>query len=689
MKPQLGDTILNRYTLVSSLREEPGIQAWKANDRVLAKDCQLFIITDRSAFAAIDKLAGRIAATRPDRVIPILKYRMESDVLLIVMPVDSGQCLTDYMVDTAKPLSYSAIRSIIGECADVLREVIADTPSGIVITTDTVRVTTSGVQIADAPCATMLADTSATDLRTDGPERYAIRQLAALLYTLLTRTPSQATPHHPIPCVPLPQDTPGEFRVICKRGLALSEPDDHTLPMAALVELDALLGNWKPLSELSDADIALPSVESDCSITKAILKPANETDIVPIPSTLINSSSLPELSITPSLPVQTAAVPAPHAMSPVPLPDGSSTADGNQSQSDARRLFDFNLSDAWEHENLSGEGTGDWYSEMNPAPIGGPGDNTRLTVPIVTGGIPDATVGETTSRIPVFDASGRAVAPGEESLRALEEEQARIAEVSAIPPSFTPKDVPDDEVDSKLPDEHLFGKLSTKVVAIIVALILVVAAAVWAVHALRSSGDNPADASSNSSEGDWPDINADAVPFGGSENATNGGTTDDSSKSSDATQSESKDSASDKSKKSETADSSSKKTKAKKSGDKDSSAVPQPSHENNTAFTISSANFLSNPGGQSGYAYYMHLDQPQDAYRMVITIRTSGGKGYIRANTTGDPTQGKQVAEFTFAEGGTTEVKFTKAVKTQDLLLWVPSDSLPQNQLYIEKVEVF
>ena len=289
----------------------------------------------------------------------------------------------------------------------------------------------------------------------------------------------------------------------------------------------------------------------------------------------------------------------------------------------------------------------------------------------------------------MFDASGRAVAPGEESLRALEEEQARIAEVSAIPPSFTPKNVPDDEVDSKLPDEHLFGKLSTKVVAIIVALILVVAAAVWAVHAFRSSGDNPADASSNSSEGDWPDINADAVPFGGSENATNGGTTDDSSKSSDATQSESKDSASDKSKKSETADSSSKKTKAKKSGDKDSSAVPQPSHENNTAFTISSANFLSNPGGQSGYAYYMHLDQPQDAYRMVITIRTSGGKGYIRANTTGDPTQGKQVAEFTFAEGGTTEVKFTKAVKTQDLLLWVPSDSLPQNQLYIEKVEVF
>ena len=80
-----------------------------------------------------------------------------------------------------------------------------------------------------------------------------------------------------------------------------------------------------------------------------------------------------------------------------------------------------------------------------------------------------------------------------------------------------------------------------------------------------------------------------------------------------------------------------KKTKAKKSGDKDSSADPKPSHENNTAFTISSANFLSKPGGQSGYAYYMHLDQPQDAYRMVITISTSGGKGYISAKNTGEP----------------------------------------------------
>ena len=32
------------------------------------------------------------------------------------------------------------------------------------------------------------------------------------------------------------------------------------------------------------------------------------------------------------------------------------------------------------------------------------------------------------------------------------------------------------------------------------------------------------------------------------------------------------------------------------------------------------------------------------------------------------------MAEFVFAEGGTTEVKFDKVVNTQDLVLWVPLD---------------
>ncbi len=74
---------------------------------------------------------------------------------------------------------------------------------------------------------------------------------------------------------------------------------------------------------------------------------------------------------------------------------------------------------------------------------------------------------------------------------------------------------------------------------------------------------------------------------------------------------------------------------------------------------------------------------------MVITIRSSGGQGYVRVNTSGDPTQGEQVAQFVFDESGTTDVKFDKAVETQDIMLWVPMDSLPNNQLYIDSIQIF
>ena len=51
MKPQLGDTVSNRYVLVSPLREETGLQVWKASDHVLARDCQLFIVNGKKALA--------------------------------------------------------------------------------------------------------------------------------------------------------------------------------------------------------------------------------------------------------------------------------------------------------------------------------------------------------------------------------------------------------------------------------------------------------------------------------------------------------------------------------------------------------------------------------------------------------------------------------------------------------------
>ncbi|PLS24755.1 murein biosynthesis integral membrane protein MurJ [Bifidobacterium imperatoris] len=683
MKPQLGDTILNRYTLVSALREEPGIEAWKANDRILAKDCQLYLVTDRRQLNTINEIAGTITATRPEHFVPVQKYRRQGDSMLVITPVDSGKSLTEYIsLHSSSPLSFNAMRSIIGELSEAIRPMLhGDATASIVLTTDTVRISSAGIEITGAPFAPLLADTSGASLEEDGAERHAVRQLAALLYALLTRKRNPQQPAFTLAA--LPQDTPGEFQVICKRGLELFSGNELTLPMASLAELDALLGDWKPLQELGDTEIALPNVAGDPSIIRMLLNKADTAaELGEIPASLITSKQLPDLAITQAGPV--AAVPGPN---------------GAAVEEPGRHLFDFKFSDAWNAENLSGDDTADWFNDFNAPAAGAFAGNSHPTVPISTDGY-----GETTSRIPVYDAGGREIQPGEESLRALEEEQARIAEVAAIPPSYDPKNPPVKKTgeDDHLPNENLFGSFTTKVVALIVALVVVVAAGFWAWSAFQKSGVDPADATdtTKSSTGDWPDVNMNEVPFGDqkssdSSSADDPNSTDSSQSSNSNSSSDSSNSGTQDSEKSSSSSSSSSAKAQKKSTvkkvveDRSVKSVPQPHVVNTTAYTISSANFVSNPGGQSGYGYTLHLDQPHDVSRMIISIRSSGGKGYIRANTTGNPSEGEEMASFTFAEGGTTEVKFSKSVTTQDLMLWVPMDSLPQNQLYIQKVEVF
>lgn len=90
MKPQLGDTVINRYTLVSLLRDEPGLQAWKANDRVLARDCQLYIVTDADAIAKVDAIASSLALSRNRRFTQVLQLQHRGDVSIIITAVDNG-----------------------------------------------------------------------------------------------------------------------------------------------------------------------------------------------------------------------------------------------------------------------------------------------------------------------------------------------------------------------------------------------------------------------------------------------------------------------------------------------------------------------------------------------------------------------------------------------------------------------
>lgn len=75
--------------------------------------------------------------------------------------------------------------------------------------------------------------------------------------------------------------------MICKRGLELEEDDGFpTVPMATIAELEALLGEYQPLSSLGSMDITLPSMDSECSIANVPLLQILEKDTLPLPDTL-------------------------------------------------------------------------------------------------------------------------------------------------------------------------------------------------------------------------------------------------------------------------------------------------------------------------------------------------------------------------------------------------------------------
>lgn len=88
---------------------------------------------------------------------------------------------------------------------------------------------------------------------------------------------------------------------------------------------------------------------------------------------------------------------------------------------------------------------------------------------------------------------------------------------------------------------------------------------------------------------------------------------------------------------------------------------------NTTPYPIDVQQFLDYTANHRGYGYYMHLAQPQEAYRFVVSIRSSGGHGYLIANSKNDPSAGDKVADFTFDASGVTDVKFKNLLRHKTL----------------------
>lgn len=668
MRPQLGDTIISRYVLVSPLCEEQGLQVWKATDQILDQECQLFIILDASAVGEADTAASVIAASTGHRCTPILHIHHEDNALIIVTEPDTGVSLAEYL-DGGQfgTLGYDAIRSIIGDTAYTVRHLMDNGVVHHAISANTVRVSTSGIQLADTPVSMMIAD-SVAYAGSSSAEELAICQLSALLYRLLTHRRYEAASDMEA----LPEDTPYEFRLICSRGLRIGDE----APLASIPEFMALLNTWVTVPELGDQHLPLPTATGQASVQRLMIRPTDVEHLIPMPNLVTSHPAATE----PDVP--TDGTSAEHQLAVAAV--AAATANPVKSLWDKGRTILAEGIDSGHHTADSDNLFGGQYPTQEPL------GNERLTVPLDVSGVrvEPANPFEETSRIPVIDDNG--VPVDSASARALQTEQA--VPDGTVPPSFTPTQVvrAEDLDDEDVSDQTIFGRFTTKTVAIIAAVVVLIAALCGTMHILSNNSSDP---NVTQTDGEaWPEFNPDEVPFGGDDaTAASDDKADDTDKDEDkADQSEDQSDTIEpagQDGKSEDAKDKSDAPRELITADKEASAVPTPRHVNTTPFEIQSESFINAPSA-NGYGYAVHLTQPQDIYRMVITIRSSGGRGYVKVNTT-DPNAGEQVAEFTFAEGGTTEVMFDKMVNTQDILLWVPTEDLPKNQLYIDEIQFF
>ncbi|MBT1181804.1 hypothetical protein JS531_07525 [Bifidobacterium sp. CP2] len=298
MKPQLGDTLFNRYTLVTLLRDVPYLQAWKATDRVLARECQLFIVTDPAAIESVSSMATAVG--RKAGVNPVLQFRKAGQAAMLVTQIEQGLSLHEYLLGKASgTFSFEAIRTVIGEAAGIA--------SGLQeprLSVDTIRISTSGVELADAPLASLLVDTTrpktgeaAKEEEQLPVEQLAIRQLAFVMAALVMRAPALSIDQ--VDLHAMPDDLPPEFKVIMARGLELpDEAGNASEPMLTLGELTALLGEWTPLGKLSGHDLAVPGESGNGSIAMAALVEADSKfKPVSLPDDVVTREKLRNLTI--------------------------------------------------------------------------------------------------------------------------------------------------------------------------------------------------------------------------------------------------------------------------------------------------------------------------------------------------------------------------------------------------------
>ncbi|WP_369344302.1 lipid II flippase MurJ [Bifidobacterium aquikefiricola] len=675
MKPTVGDTFIHRYTLVASLRDEPGLQAWKATDRVLARDCQLFIVTDETLVSQTNTFASGLALRHNRHFTPVYHFSTQQGVGLLVTALDAGISVSDYLAGPEmSTLSFEAMRTIVGEACDALISLKQAHLIDAAVSADTIRLSESGISLAAAPINMMLEHPLARVSTRESFEELATRQLSGVLYAMLTRTPEIRGMKFTEDS--LPSTMPDEFGIICRRGLHITGSHGREpIPLITLAELSALLGTWSPTAELSDEDIVWPKATGRQSIEQVGIVPSPDLQVLQIPDSFAPQDETNEDSAEPKW-----------ATNQLLFPESSEVQLVRPKSSDGDFFSAFD-DGTHTHPRASRRTSPYDVSQIRGDSLYNTGD-----IPADTGSLDLGDLGDG------YESADRQ----RQAERVLDEQM--TATMQPLPPSFTPKPrdfTPRAKPDSQFRTEReestnddsssgkIMGFFTTRSMAIIVGIIVILVALFFAVTALF--GDVGKIGGSSSDTNTWPDMSNVTLPGVSSPTASTGGSGASSASPSASASSSAKASSKASSSASTSSSGSASPTAAAVThADKDAAKVPDPAVQNTTAYAAGTETYVNQPGGLQGRGWYIHLTQAERVSRLVISIRQSGGQGQIYVNSTPtSPNQGSPVAQFTFDASGTTEVKLATPVSTQDVMVWVPLTSTPSGGLFFNSVKVY
>lgn len=292
------DTILNRYTLISQVRETAGISVWKTKDKVLAQECLLYIINSHPLAEQIDSAASVLARLPEDRFVRVSQICTTGNVLVFTMPSNTGISLAQFIeTPDGSKISFEAVRTIAGELTKTLTLINDWKIAWKLAAPETMIMCENSIKIDAFPMApAIVVPYFSEEHRSvdDTDEAWTVRRIGALLFRLVTGKyfDPESSKLSDITSV---KDVPEEFVILCRRSLGLKDEKDSkpVVPILTIAEFEALLGDWKQFEQLTKKDISLPSEGKFLAVAPMLdFAKQKKNQIIELPESLVNSKEI-------------------------------------------------------------------------------------------------------------------------------------------------------------------------------------------------------------------------------------------------------------------------------------------------------------------------------------------------------------------------------------------------------------